>query len=166
MSKLNELITKHEEMKAEFQRQAQDLFKELAREFWDKNPALTAVKWAQYTPYFNDGDACVFGIGEVVFTNAPVDELDEVSVWGEYEGEAEGIFAVTNIGYVLNSDSKYYDRDRKYILALGDRIDAESIEEFGRAVCKLDEVMLAMFGDHVQVTMTREGFDVEDYEHD
>jgi len=161
MSKLDALIANHEQMKLQFQTQAQDLFKELAKEFWDKNPGLTAVKWTQYTPYFNDGDACVFGVNDVVFTNAPADELNEVSPWGDYEGESEDVFVTSNIGYIMNSDRDWHKRERDALLKLGDTIDTASCDEFAQAVSHLDDVMLAMFGDHVQVTMTREGFDVD-----
>ena len=30
-------------------------------------PALKAIRWNQYTPYFNDGDPCTFSVGEVMF---------------------------------------------------------------------------------------------------
>jgi hypothetical protein len=166
MSKLDALIDSHEQMKRQFQIQAQELFKELAKEFWDKNPGLTAVKWVQYTPYFNDGDACEFGIGEITFTNAPEDELENISSWGEYEGENEDIFACTNVGYVIGSDREYHKQERDALLKLGDKIDPASCDEFSNAVSQLDSVMLAMFGDHAQITMTRDGFDVDEYLHD
>ncbi len=31
---------------------------------FDANPTLEAVRWTQYTPYFNDGEPCVFGVNE------------------------------------------------------------------------------------------------------
>lgn len=31
--------------------------------FLDKHPERQSIGWSQYTPYFNDGDACVFGVG-------------------------------------------------------------------------------------------------------
>lgn len=166
MSKLDALIANHEQMKRQFQTQAQELFKELAKEFWDKNPGLTAVIWTQYTPYFNDGETCEFSVNDVVFTNAPEDELENVSPWAEYEGEYEDVFAVSEISYTLNSDREWHKRDRDALLKLGDKLDAASCDEFARAVSHLDDVMLAMFGDHVKIIMTRDGFDVNDYAHD
>lgn len=166
MSKLDALIDNHEQMKRQFQTQAQELFKELAKEFWDKNPGLTAVKWTQYTPYFNDGETCEFGVNDVIFTNAPDDELENVSPWGDYEGENEDVFAASNIGYIMNSDRDWHKRERDALMKIGDKIDAASCDEFSRAVTHLEDVMLAMFGDHVQVTMTRDGFDVDEHNHD
>jgi hypothetical protein len=31
---------------------------------------------------------------------------------------------------------------------------------------EMEDIMLEMFGDHVKVVATRNGFDVEDYDHD
>jgi hypothetical protein len=32
------------------------------KELFDKHPKLESVTWTQYTPHFNDGDACVFSV--------------------------------------------------------------------------------------------------------
>ena len=45
-------------LKQQFQTEAQVIFKDVFKNFFDKNPAITAVIWNQYTPYFNDGDTC------------------------------------------------------------------------------------------------------------
>ena len=165
MSKLDDLISAHEKMKLEYKKQAQDLFKEMAKEFWDKNPGLTAVKWTQYTPYFNDGDPCVFGVNDVIFTNA--EDHENVSPWGDYEGEDEDVFATWSIADLLK-ESTYAisEKERKAALKIIDKIDEQACNEFSLAVSQLDDVMKDMFGDHVQVTLTRDGFDIEDYDHD
>ena len=166
MNKLDELIQKHQEMKREYKKQAQEMFKELAKEFWDKNPGLTAVKWTQYTPYFNDGDTCEFSVNDPTFTNAPLDKLNEVSSWGDYEGEDEDVFATWDVSYLIKSNASYQEKDRAAVLKIIDKLDPESCKEFSSAVSQLEDVMLEMFGDHVEVTMTRDGFDVEEYHHD
>jgi hypothetical protein len=33
-----------------------------AKLIFDKHPALSSFGWTQYTPYFNDGEACYFGV--------------------------------------------------------------------------------------------------------
>jgi hypothetical protein len=47
-------------------------------------------------------------------------------------------------------------------------MDAAACALFSKAVgsSEMEDVMQAMFGDHVKVIATREGFDVEDYDHD
>lgn len=170
MSKLQsafeQLISDQAELQRKFQEQAQGLFKEITKEFFDKNPGITGVVWTQYTPYFNDGDTCVFSVQDPTFTNAPVDELSDIR-WGDYEGDTEGVWAADNVGYVLESDREYHQDTKNAILAVGG-VDAAACALFSKAVgsSEMEDVMQAMFGDHVKVIATREGFDVEDYDHD
>ena len=168
MSKLQEkfdkLLDEQEELRRKFQATAQELFKETTKEFFDSNPAITAVVWTQYTPYFNDGDTCEFGVNSPTFTNAP--DPESVS-WGSYDGDEEGVFAVENISYVMNSDRDYYKNEQEAIKKAG-VIDVDSCEAFQRMICSsaMEDVMQAMFGNHVKVIATRDGFDIQDYDHD
>lgn len=161
-----QLISDQAELQRKFQEQAQGLFKQITKEFFDKNPGINAVIWTQYTPYFNDGDTCEFRVNDPTFTNADGDDLDDVR-WGEYDGENEEVWACESLSYVLNSDRDYYKDTAAKILAKGG-VDAESCALFEKAICssEMESVMLAMFGDHVRVVATRSGFDVSDYDHD
>lgn len=166
-SRFDALIEEQRALKAKFQTEAQAMFKETMKEFFDKNPGITALKWTQYTPYFNDGDACVFSVNDVTFTNASADELENVTAWGEYEGEDESVWVAQNVAYVLNSGSKYYVNEAARIRAAGG-VDEDSCELINKMISsnEMEEIMQEMFGDHVQVTATRDGFEVTDYEHD
>lgn len=165
--RFDELTTSYAAIKAKFQEDAQKIFHETFKEFFALNPGVTAVKWAQYTPYFNDGEACVFGVGDVTFTNAPKEELENISAWGEYDGEDETVWAVSNIKYTMTADSAYYKEDQEKIKAAGG-VDVESCSALERMIGSdvMEDVLLAMFDDHATVVATRDGFDVEEYEHD
>ena len=160
----DQLLNDQAELKRKFQEQAQSLFKDITKEFFEKNPGVTGVVWTQYTPYFNDGDTCTFGVNSPTFTNAP--DTENVR-WGEYDGDVEGVWACENIGYVLNSDRDYYKETKDMILAAGG-VDADSCIMFDKAITsgEMEDVMQAMFGDHVKVIATRDGFDVQEYDHD
>ncbi len=160
------LIKDQAELQRKFQEQAQSLFKEITKEFFTKNPGITGVVWTQYTPYFNDGDTCEFSVNEPTFTNAPLDELSDIR-WGEYEGETEGVWATDNVAHVLTTDREYYKETADLIRASGG-VDVASCTLFDAAVTssEMEQVMHAMFGDHVKVIATRDGFEVEEYEHD
>lgn len=165
--KFNQLIVEQEALRKQFQSTAQELFKETTKEFFDANPGVKCIVWTQYTPYFNDGDTCTFRVNDPTFSNATEDEIDNVSAWGEYEGEDETIWATDSIRYVMESDRDYYADTRIRILS-GEKVDVESCSSFSKMILSdvMENVMLAMFGDHVIVVATREGFDVQDYEHD
>jgi Zn-finger protein len=165
-SRFEQLISDQAELQRKFQEQAQEMFKEITKEFFDKNPGITGVVWTQYTPYFNDGDTCEFSVNEATFTNAPVDELEDIR-WGEYEGETEGVWACDNVAHALTSDREWYKETADKIRASGG-VDAESCKLLSEAIGsgEMETVMQAMFGDHVKVIATRDGFDVQDYDHD
>jgi hypothetical protein len=161
-TKFDTLIENQIELKKKFQAEAQSLFKDITKEFFDKNPGINAVRWTQYTPYFNDGDTCEFNVNEPVFTNASEEELENVSAWGEYEGEDETVWALES--YVLTGTSKWHEESREKV----SNVDIDSCHMFAKMINsnEMEDVMLAMFGDHVVVTATRDGFDVTDYDHD
>jgi Zn-finger protein len=99
------------------------------------------VQWTQYTPHFNDGEPCVFGI--------------------------HGLYAV--IDGVTGDSSRHEARDvwdlscHKHITE-GER---KVLEEFERQLEEIQTILNIAFGDGVQVTLDREGnMEVEDYDHD
>jgi len=165
-TEFNKLIKDQEELRRQFQERAQELFKSITKEFFEKNPGITGVVWTQYTPYFNDGETCEFSVNDCTFTNAPIDELDNIS-WGDYDGDTEGVWATENVAHVLSTDREYYKEMRELIMSKGG-VDPESCKLFSDAICssEMEDVMLAMFGDHVKVIATRTGFDVDDFSHD
>ena len=150
-SRFNSLIAEQQALRSKFQADAQAMFKESLKIFFDMNPGVTALLWTQYTPYFNDGDTCIFSVNDVHFTNAEGDELDNVSVWGEYEGEDENVW--------VESYAKY--------LASKEGVDVTSCDFISDMIqsSEMEDIMKEMFGDHVSVIVTRSGIDVEEYEH-
>lgn len=112
---------------------------------FERHPEINAVKWTQYTPYFNDGEECIFGVHD--FSVANVTDPDRLSAWGEIDDEQEGEFVVG-----------WNELKEKY----GDIRELESFasSDFG------EDIFKDTFGNHVVVTVTREGIDVSDYDHD
>lgn len=151
-------------LRAKFQEKAQELFKETTKEFFEKNPCVTAIIWTQYTPYFNDGDTCEFSVNEPYFTNANEEQMEDVTSYGEYEGEDGGVWSESE--WILCSDTDY-SRGRRNSMNL-EGVDLASIKHFSSLIQSedMESVMEAMFGDHARIVATRDGFDVDDYDHD
>lgn len=98
------------------------------------HPTAKAVRWRQYTPYFNDGDACTFSSGDLSIL---FDGADEEA--GDYED-----------GYIEN-----YGLGDEQRAVFADMPDVD------------DDILLAVFDDHVCVTIERDGTCVVDeYSHD
>ena len=149
---LKTLINDYTSVRNQFMKDAQTALKAHFKEFFDANPKITGITWTQYTPYFMDGDTCVFGMNEVYFTNLPEEYHDNLFDYTEYGGEE------------LPPDT--------FCDEAGESITPESLrkacEEFNNDLSSdaMLDVLKETFGDHVQVTATRKGFNVTDHEHD
>lgn len=148
MSKTFEVATFKLEMEAfakEIRQKGEDLLKQGFKSFLDKYPYVGSVSWTQYTIYFNDGDVCPFYINDFQLSIRP------------QEGE----------GYSQNKDDEFeidmYGSDQEDCEYVTQECfdDLTSLEEG----CKeIEDTVKLIFGDHVQITATREGFEIESYE--
>lgn len=138
MSTLEDLTAKYDEQVAKMQEGIKTEMKNAFKEFFNDNPNIEALVWTQFTPYFNDGDACVFHVQD--FFPASKEELqqlkdDEIDIW--------------DLDCYPSSELQKQARP------------------FTNALHKIDDaIFLSAFGDHCQVIATREGFDVDEYQHD
>lgn len=127
--------------------------------------------WTQYTPYFNDGDPCVFRVGTPWFRtteDAGQDEDDEedgedltesLSVaYGEHPtlGERERRWNSTTREYETVGYKGNHEATHGLCVAYSDALDSNAF----------DDVLLDAFGDHCSVVVRRDGITVETYEHD
>lgn len=114
-------------------------------------PGVEEVRWSQYTPYFNDGEPCVFGSGDIYYKFTGSD--DE----GDY-GD----------GFVDSWSVNYQDADGVFPYR-SDKVDPASYEALraeGLGLSRYQDVLQDNFGDPAQVTATKAGFNVEYYEHE
>lgn len=110
-------------------------------------PEVKSVSWQQYTPYFNDGDACTF--------RAHIDYFG-VNGFDEYSEEGEdGTIDVIAYDYVNGG--------RQYEYSKGEEIH-DSIKGFLKQLDSDD--YKTMFGDHAHVIVRKDEITVEEYEHD
>jgi hypothetical protein len=137
--------------------------KEVFKEFWALNPGITAVVWTQYAPYFNDGDPCEFSVHEVAFTNATGEVLNEnidSIAWADYDDEGEDgffSFADYSVERILKENPEFASEvNQESIKALSTLLNSSVMED----------IMEATFGNDALVIATREGFEVQEYDHD
>jgi hypothetical protein len=132
---LTEIREMRNELKKKIEAVGKDALSKAFTRFFEANPKVEAIRWRQYTPYFNDGEPCEFSVDDLYAKKAGDDEP------GDY---GDGFYF-----------PEWSDKSA----------EAESFRAFKRAVVD-DDLFLAVFGDHVEVTATRAGFDVEEYSHD
>lgn len=161
---LGELFERKRSLEEEIQSKGQEIFKQYTKELFEKIPQLKGIKWTQYTPYFNDGEECFFNVNDAAFTNAEGNDLSEVSSYADYSGDNENVWAISI--WALTLPSEYYKKERE--LANLTQEQVELLDSFDGLIHSADfeDVMRMMFGDHVEVTATAQGFEVNEYEHD
>ena len=151
--KIESLLKELREFQAETQQKLQKSLKEL---FSD----IQTVVWTQYAPYFNDGDPCVFSVNDPGFTNFRLEDSDDINVrkvsWGDYEDKEKNHVCVRSWNV------------EKYIEHFKLNANADSIKSLSSFLCAdvISDVMENTFGSDSLVIATREGFEVQEYEHD
>ena len=139
---------------------------------------VTAIVWNQYTPYFNDGDTCVFSascegaysiqdLSERDIQNAPAWDIED-----EEDEDEDGniITSVTWLSsdeytYVRKATAKGYDYERVEIEQTRESRAASAVKNAINAG-NYNVVLLKNFGDHAKVVATPNGFYVEYFEHE
>ncbi|MEV4131597.1 hypothetical protein AB0J72_05470 [Dactylosporangium sp. NPDC049742] len=118
--------------------------------------------WTQYTPYYNDGDPCVFSVRTPWF-RTPDDPVLEPQLTyqlrldgGEHPSlgrrECRSVRGRWKYGAYTGPDEARFDRAR----ALTDALESEAF----------DQVLLDAFGEHAHITVRRDGITVDSYSHD
>lgn len=183
--KLTKIKDATEEALSQAANRIKDALGEALEEFFTANPEIGRVRWVQYTPHFNDGDACVFSVHTVYFEikgvgreGGPKRPIDSSNILDDEEDDDEWDDGLNHFesyeGKSLSEDGKGYRdhplrdaagrtlRRETYLAAyaLGELMDSEG----------MSDGMQRAFGDGVEViaknTDGKVTFVVNDYEHD
>jgi hypothetical protein len=102
-------------------------------------PEAIALKWHQYTPYFNDGEECTFSLhGVYIKLEGSEKEGDNEDGWCD--------------SYSLPDNLTPKQK--------------EVFEEFDSNLNDIEELLQVALGDHVEVILTSKGIEAESYEHE
>lgn len=143
---------------------------------------IDGMYWVQFTPWFNDGDDCVFRVNELEFLVNGSEEdgafillereylefciqraldarvLDDKSFYSQYK---------INRSYYVDEELAPYE----YAINIQNHPTYAEFEAEARnivsAIIGIDgEIMKLAFGDHVKVVVTKDGIYTEEEEHD
>lgn len=129
-------------------------FSDILRGYFEEDTECKVITWTQYTPYFNDGEECVFRVNDPAFYSSE-EALEEY----EYDGD-------------LTAPSSYYDELKLYDSTRKAWRPAEGLEINRGKLSKiigsdsLADILKLTFGDHVKVTVRPDGITSEEYDHD
>ena len=146
---------------------AHQFFKHVTDYFFTKYPALENFSWTQYTSYFCDGDPCYFGVNSYdVEVNGGDDVVADIKLEVQQLKKEIKTLEANNPMFASEDMPKLQvqlEEKEKFLTsakALG-----KAQEELHKALDSLDnDMFLAMFGDHVKVTVTRTDITTETYE--
>lgn len=129
------------------------------------DPDVVKFGWAQYTPYFNDGETCVFGVRELRVQTTMDEDYDYDQEVGKYHptlGSAKWVSvkepAASGYGYV----SRGHSESKTPLFPE----TAKLAKELNAALQGAEVTLLEWFGDHAEIIVTSEGITVDEYEHD
>jgi hypothetical protein len=182
IEKLNEAKKAYEAQLAELGKQGQ---KAVADFLAPLIPPGYKLMWTQYTPYFNDGEACHFGVHDAYLVkDGEEGRLDDIGI-GIYDAISKYGTADEEKSYETDDYSKELPRQpgdslytRRYAkkkvfytdhgLPAIDGYSKETLKELGQAWSALPEDLLEQaFGDHARCSISSDGTSsVDEYSHD
>ena len=119
---------------------------------FDMAPNLEKIQWTQYTPYFNDGDICEFGVNEPGFVlNHENKKYYDCEISRMYDAD-------------YAEKHSWAKENNERLTALGGNDFFAKYKEIWNAIPR--EFLEHAFGDHKLVTVTRENIEVREYRHD
>ena len=152
-SSVDQIINDYQEFMKKTREVLQEKMAVLFKAFFDTHPNVKTISWVQYTPYFNDGDECVFSVGDIYYHTVEWEDVEDK--WGEGEGVIQA--------RVWDDNARRYVNNPELSEAL-----ANDMRQFSNILNSEanEAVMLAMFENHVWVRAHRDGFEIEEYSHD
>lgn len=168
-------------MKEKMRETAQGVLADGTRAIFDEyGDIIASFGWLQYTPFFNDGDPCEFGMHELAII-AKEDLLaaaEEDGIDLETADDYEISSLIRDRDWVYEGSdafSSYRGKIRKFDYR--DKPNPDFDQRYADAkdacmaiyeICAADGQQVAkdIFGDHVRVIFTPSGVDTEDYDHD
>lgn len=176
-SRLDEIQKQIDKLEKQAHKESSKLISKGFKTIFKKYPELKSFSWTQYTPYFNDGDECVFSA-----------HTDYISINGSEQDES--CYELRQFLDTLHNPKKEINRLKKKIEEYAankysydfledeiERIEKGSIEETRNKLAMLEDISQilssidddcykSIFGDHVRVTVTKDGWSTESYEHE
>ena len=181
----NQILEKIKSEIAAFDEKKKALLAELQTEFpgmfvslFEQAPKLKSFGWTQYTPYFNDGDTCEFGVNiDYPYVNGANEDYDEESDISIKIHDYKNLQTEEDVrindevaelaGYSWYKGKKIGDQGLCYN-PLYDEAAANAVAQIKEVLNSTPEDFFKdLFGDHTKVTIHSDGsIEVEGYDHD
>ena len=150
-----------EEMKRHLIESFRQSLNEMASNIFIAIPSLKTIHWHQFTPYFNDGDECIFNVRTMFFYNhtpyqyiRDLYDYQDVQEENPNKSDTDWCFELDN--YSLNKD---LEKAKKFLSSE----EVNFIENFSKTIRSNKEFVQEIFGDHCIVIFNQNGITIEDF---
>lgn len=149
IEQFNEKIKAFEQQKKDLVKSLKKDLKEVLKEIFNTVPEIKVIYWTQYTPYFMDGDVCIFSMNDIIVSNSETEFFDYPEGVFDYadEEEKQPLWAssATSPGkFIKNPEHK------------------KLLKDFSKLLYQSEALMQEVFGDNIRVIGTKKGFRIED----
>lgn len=168
--------------KAAVTEQLKPQFHDIFKDYLEAHPCIEQLEVVAYTPYFMDGDECIYSVGTLGATLVDFEVDYAAEFFESYSDHFSEALTYLKHGTIpaqkwsSKSDvewNDYWVRTNQELLDLGvEKLEAivaarEAGKDLVLAVATIpDDVFRDMFGDHVKVIIDRDGVRTEEYDHD
>jgi hypothetical protein len=129
------------------QEQFEKAFPALVKDFFAAVPQIKSVTWTQYSPYFNDGDACTFSVHDVYFATDDNEDLESYR-----DADSDGVF----------SGDMYSLRKKTFLT----KEQIEICNKLDTMISCNEDTMESMFGNGYIIVLRPDGIETQEYDHD
>ena len=165
------------------------LREDFAKEVAPLIPPGYQLEWTQYTPYFNDGEACTFGVNDFYLVRQNVGDGDAKCAedrGGQSISRAIQRYGTPDVETFYETDDyskpiplgprqnrweqKYEKKKVTYInpgFPLIEGYNVAKLQDLDTFMKSIEgDLFLQAFGDHAKVVVTPDGVEVDEYEHE
>lgn len=161
MTDIKDIQERIAKLQHELLEESKKMFANETKAIFDQYDGLESFSWQQYTPYFNDGDACEFGVYADSWSmkiNDHNPEYGDNPDW-EYIDYNEQKKRAEALGVPVSTIQSYTHKTKLDL--------ARALHELPKFVNAFDpNVLKQMFGDHREITVYRDRVEVEHYDHE
>lgn len=125
----------------------------------DKYPEFIAIRWTQYVPSFNDGEACRFSVKEPEYVSST--ELSD-----EEAEEEDYIVEIADSVYpIAESESTWDSKLREYVYPTSETKEkADFLSNISKVLYNIEDLLEEQFGENAEVIITRDEIIVNSYD--
>lgn len=149
---LNNSVADLQKMKEEMQAKMKAQFDSIVKNFFNVVPKMKTITWVQYSPYFNDGDECIFHVRSVSVLNFVPEYFSRY--YEDDEGDEE------TSEHIIVGEYSHFNLD---LLSPEEKEACEAVQRF---INDNEDLMSDLYGNHVSIQITESGTKVSDYDHD